>query len=349
MPRKTMLVTGGAGFIGVNASAYFAERGWDVIIFDNLSRKGADKNLDWLRSNRQIRFIQGDIRDAERVNRAVADHEPKAIIHLAAQVAVNSSVSNPRTDFEINALGTLNLLEGIRNHSPGTFLINASTNKVYGALENLDIVERERRYEFKANVEGVSESQPLNFQSPYACSKGAADQYTIDYDRIYGLNTVTLRQSCIYGPHQLGVEDQGWVAWFVIAALSKQRITIYGDGKQLRDVLYVGDLIDCYDRAIQRRAQIGGEVFNIGGGKENTVSLIELLDLIAQHAGEIQAVDTREWRPADQPVFVCDVRKAWNCLGWRPRTGIATGVEYLVEWFGSSMFVSSTLGVESVP
>jgi CDP-paratose 2-epimerase len=331
-----MLVTGGAGFIGVNTCAHFSEHGWDVIVFDNLSRKGADINLSWLRNNYRVDFIKGDVRDSELVSKMFLDRQPEVAIHLAGQVAVTTSVNDPRTDFEINVLGTLNALEAIRRESPETFFINASTNKVYGKLDNLHVVEREGRYEFESKEQGISESQPLDFHSPYGCSKGAADQYTVDYSRIYGLKTVTLRQSCIYGPHQMGVEDQGWVAWFIIAALTDKPITIFGDGKQVRDVLHVSDLIMCYQKAIDNQTKISGEAFNIGGGPENTLSLRELLQLISRFTGKAPATDLQDWRPGDQPVFVCDVSSAENSLEWKPIVDPDTGVMSLIDWFRSN-------------
>jgi len=332
MTGSTMLITGGAGFIGVNTSAFFSRNGWDVIIFDNLSRKGAATNLDWLNKRHDIRLIKGDIRDADLVNRTFRRYQPEVSIHLAGQVAVTTSVRDPRTDFETNALGTLNALEGIRNNSPNTFFINASTNKVYGKMENLGIVEKNKRYEYDSQAKGVSESQPLDFHSPYGCSKGAADQYTIDYGRMYGLNTVTFRQSCIYGPHQMGIEDQGWVAWLIIAVLSDRPISIYGNGKQVRDVLHVDDLIECYQASINRRAEVSGEAFNIGGGLKNTLSLLELLELITQYTGKKPITKIQGWRPGDQPVFVCDLDKANNMLGWQPEINTHTGIESLIDW-----------------
>lgn len=332
VPDRNMLVTGGAGFIGVNASAYFAEHGWNVVVFDNLSRKGSNINLDWLQKNHKVRFIKGDVRDSDLLNKVFRNHQPDVTIHLAGQVAVTTSVQDPRTDFEINALGTLNVLEGIRHYSSETFFINASTNKVYGKLENVNVVEKRGRYEFEANDGGIPESQPLDFHSPYGCSKGVADQYTIDYSRIYGLKTVTLRQSCIYGPHQMGVEDQGWVAWFTIAALNDRPITIFGDGKQVRDVLYVHDLIDCYQKAIEHRELISGQAFNIGGGPDNVLSLLELLELIGRLSGRTPTTIREDWRPGDQPVFVCDLNKAKQQLHWRPSIDPYSGVDGLIKW-----------------
>ena len=233
-------------FIGVNAAEYFADQGWRIAVLDNLSRRGTEENLRWLNDKVKVDFHKLDIRDAAGVERVVRETKPDALLHLAAQVAVTTSVSDPREDFEVNALGTFNVLEAVRKGSPQTFIINASTNKVYGKMEEIEVEERNGRYEYRDQTQGVSESQPLDFHSPYGCSKGVADQYTLDYARIYGLDTVSFRQSCIYGPRQFGIEDQGWVAWFIIAAVSGKQITIYGDGKQIRDVLHVKDVARAY-------------------------------------------------------------------------------------------------------
>ena len=333
MASNTLLITGGAGFIGANAGAFFSEKGWDVVVLDNLSRKGADINLDWLKKNYDVRFIGGDIRDSDLVNRTFRECKPEVTIHLAGQVAVTTSVAEPRRDFEINALGTLNVLEGIRINSPHTFFINAATNKLYGRIESLKLIERDGRYDYESRVRGIDESQPLDFHSPYGCSKGAADQYTIDYARIYGLNTVTFRQSCIYGPHQMGIEDQGWVAWFIIAALSGRSITIYGNGKQVRDVLHASDLVDCYSKAIDHRSKISGQAFNVGGGPENTVSLLELTSLISEFTGRVPIVTTKDWRPGDQTVFECNLDKVKRVLGWYPRVEARAGIKSLIDWY----------------
>lgn len=329
---NTLLITGGAGFIGVNAADYFAARDWRIVILDNLSRRGTEDNLRWLQERHDPHFERVDIRDAAAVARVMREQKPDVVLHLAAQVAVTTSVDNPREDFEINALGTFNVLEAVRQEAPEAFLINASTNKVYGKMESVGVVERNGRYEYRDLPGGVTEDQLLDFHSPYGCSKGVADQYTIDYSRIYGLHTVTFRQSCIYGTRQFGIEDQGWVAWFTIAAVLGKSITIYGDGKQIRDVLHVRDLVRGYEAAIRHRETASGQAFNIGGGSGNTMSLRELLGYLE---GELKLripLQWSQWRPGDQPVFVCDVAKAECLLGWKPEISVQDGVRELSHW-----------------
>jgi CDP-paratose 2-epimerase len=329
---RSILITGGAGFIGVNSALHFARKGWRVSILDNLSRQGAEQNLSWLRGQTNVDFHKIDVRDAESVATVVGSILPDAVLHLAAQVAVTTSVSDPRTDFDINALGTFNVLEAIRKTSPRSFFVNASTNKVYGRMEAIAVEERNGRYEYRDLRSGVSELQQLCFHSPYGCSKGVADQYTLDYSRIYGLDTTTFRQSCIYGTRQFGVEDQGWVAWFAIAAVLGRQITIFGDGKQIRDVLHVDDLARAYEAAIDNRAAARGEAFNIGGGPENTLSLLELLEALQRELRLNIPLQWGDWRPGDQPVFVCDIGKVNERLGWRPVIGVKDGVDSLVHW-----------------
>lgn len=331
-----LLITGGAGFIGINSARHFAERGWQVTVLDNLSRRGTEENLRWLQDQPAIagklQFVRCDIRDRTALESAIATARPEVLLHLAAQVAVTTSVTDPREDFEINARGTFNVLEAVRQHSPETFVINASTNKVYGKLEEIGVTERNGRYEYRDLAGGVSETQQLDFHSPYGCSKGTADQYSLDYARIYGLDTVSFRQSCIYGTRQFGIEDQGWVAWFTIAAVLGKTITLYGDGKQIRDVLHVDDLARAYAAAITHRDQARGQAFNIGGGPANTLSLRELLAHLEQRL-EIQIpIHWADWRPGDQPVFVCNLDKVKQRLGWQPTISVHDGVGQLIDW-----------------
>jgi CDP-paratose 2-epimerase len=328
-----VVIVGGAGFIGSNAAVRFMREGHAVAVIDDLSRVGTDKNLAWLREQGLSDFSKTDIRDAKALDAALAPHrDARAVLHLAAQVAVTTSVVDPRTDFEINALGTFNVLEATRKHCPGALVVFASTNKVYGGLEHLEVKEVNGRYQLTSRPHGISETEPLDFHSPYGCSKGAADQYVIDYSRIYGLRTVALRQSCIYGRRQFGVEDQGWVAWFTIAAKQGRPITIYGDGKQVRDALFVDDLVDLYATCIAKADTVSGKAYNVGGGPENQLSLLELL---ADLENKYQVTIPRTFsatRPGDQPVFVADIRKAERELGWRPKTSVPEGVAILAQW-----------------
>lgn len=333
MPKLT-LVTGGAGFIGCNYAARLLARGEKVIIYDNLSRHGAAENLVWLRQRfgkDSFQLMQGDVREADRIRKAAESAD--AIVHLAAQVAVTTSVTNPREDFEINALGTFNVLEAARASGRNPVVLYASTNKVYGEMEELRVLEDNRRYRYADLPLGVSEAQPLDFHSPYGCSKGAGDQYCRDYYRIYGLPTVVFRQSCIYGERQFGIEDQGWVAWFVIAALTGRQITIYGDGKQVRDILFVEDLLDAYDAAFDHSDTAAGQIYNIGGGPQNVMSIwIDFGSLLEKLLGKSISVKRGDWRPGDQRIYVSDIRKAEQALGWTPRTSVETGIRRLFEW-----------------
>ncbi len=331
------IVTGGAGFIGCNAVARCLGRGETVVIVDDLSRTGADANLEWLRTQGAFAFHRVDLRDRERLTQVIRDHaDAGRVLHLAGQVAVTTSVRDPLGDFEANALGTLNLLEAVRAWAPGAALIYASTNKVYGRLEHRDVVADDDRYRYRDAPAGVSEEEPLDFHSPYGCSKGSADQYVRDYSRIYGLRTVVFRQSCIYGRRQFGVEDQGWVAWFAIAAHTGRPIAIFGDGRQVRDVLFVDDLLDAYDAAFERIDRAAGRVYNVGGGPENAISLLQLLHHLETRLGRPLPVSFHEWRPGDQRVFVSDIGRARVELAWVPNTPWQTGVSTLCDWVAAN-------------
>ncbi len=328
-----VLITGGAGFIGLNAADYFRRKGFEVVTFDNLSRRGTWENLAWLRRQGPVTHFQGDIRNFKEISACVkACGKLDLVLHMAAQVAVTTSVTNPREDFETNALGTFNLLEALRLSGRKPVLIYASTNKVYGGMETERIVERDGRYAYADLPDGVSEEQPLDFHSPYGCSKGTADQYVRDYARIYGLPTVVFRQSCIYGEHQFGVENQGWVAWLIIAAALDLPITIYGDGKQARDVLYITDLIRAFELAFQKADQVGGKVYNIGGGPYLQLSLLELLEILRRKLRKPLVPGFSDWRPGDQKVYISDIRKAQKELGWQPEASVERGVDRLIDW-----------------
>jgi CDP-paratose 2-epimerase len=304
-------------------------------VLDNLSRRGSAANLQWLRDRHgaaAFDFVQADIRDAAAMLDAARGYE--AVYHLAAQTAVTTSVTDPRTDFEINALGTFNVLEAVRRSAPEAVIIYSSTNKVYGGMEDAPAVELATRYILPDYPRGVGEDRPLDFHSPYGCSKGAADQYVRDYGRIYGLNTVVFRQSCIYGQRQMGVEDQGWVAWFVIAAVTGKNITIYGNGKQVRDLLHVDDLVRAFRMATQKIDITRGQVYNLGGGPENTLSIwAEFGPLLTELAGrEIVPAAFADWRPGDQPVFIADVSRAGREWGWQPQVSVREGIARLAQW-----------------
>ncbi|MFQ5691481.1 MAG: SDR family NAD(P)-dependent oxidoreductase [Nitrospinota bacterium] len=328
-----ILITGGAGFIGCNAARRFMSRGDEVVVVDDLSRKGTDLNLAWLREEGSFEFIQADIRDGRAMRDALGRfRDLDAVLHLAAQVAVTTSVADPRADFEINALGTLNVLEAVREAPSDPVVIYASTNKVYGGMDDVAVEERNGRYGYRDLPGGVSEDRRLDFHSPYGCSKGAADQYVRDYGRIYGLRTVVFRQSCIYGYRQFGVEDQGWVAWFTIAAVLGRPIVLYGDGKQVRDLLFIDDLVNAYELAVARPDRVSGRIYNLGGGPENVLSLLELLAMLRELTGGDVAHSFDEWRPGDQRVFVSDIGLAGRDLGWKPEVGAAEGVRRLHGW-----------------
>jgi len=328
------VITGGAGFIGCHSAARLHEAGHEVVVVDNMSRKGAEANLEWLRGRGVTGFVRADVRDARAMHGLMDRHrDADAVLHLAAQVAVTTSVADPRADFEANALGTFNVLEAVRLAAGGRpAVLYSSTNKVYGNLEHVRVVERDGRYAYEDRPDGVDESEPLDFHSPYGCSKGAGDQYVRDYARIYGLKTVVFRQSCVYGTRQFGIEDQGWVAWFCVAVVTNRPFTIYGDGKQIRDALWVGDLVEIYERALERIDGARGEVFNVGGGPANTMSLRELVAKLSDRFGRELRPPYADWRPGDQRVFVADVRKAERVLGWRPKVGVDEGVDRLISW-----------------
>jgi CDP-paratose 2-epimerase len=332
--KKNYFVTGGAGFIGSNYVYRLLERGEKVTVYDNLSRAGAPRNLKWLQEKfgkKAFELVIGDVRDAGQL--AVSARGADVIVHLAGQVAVTTSVVRPREDFEINALGTFNVLEAARLNERNPIFLYSSTNKVYGGMDDVKVVERNGRWEYESLPFGASETQPLDFHSPYGCSKGTGDQYVRDYSRIYGLRSVVLRQSCIYGPRQFGVEDQGWVAWMIIAAVTGKQISIYGDGKQIRDLLHVYDLNDAYDAIIQNIDKVKGEVFNLGGGSENTMSIwTEFGPRLEKLLGKPIPVVRGDWRPGDQKVFVADTRKAEKMLGWKPKYDVDKGVKQLFDW-----------------
>ena len=333
-----LLITGGCGFLGSNLATEAINKGFDLVIFDNLSRIGASQNLDWLRNLGQFRFIHGDIRNTNDVTKIIRDFKPDVIFHLAGQVAMTTSIADPRLDFEINALGTFNLLEAVRIYAPQAAVIYSSTNKVYGDLAQYSYREQETRYECIEKPAGFDEDTPLDFHSPYGCSKGAADQYMLDYARIFDLNTVVFRHSTIYGGRQYATYDQGWIGWFCQQALEKKKglakepFTISGNGKQVRDVLHAFDLIKCYYRAVDKIKIARGKAFNIGGGITNSLSLLELF----QHLEDVLDIEMiykkLAWRTSDQKVFVSDISKAKNILNWEPEVNKFAGIKIMFDW-----------------
>ncbi|MDX1948713.1 MAG: NAD-dependent epimerase/dehydratase family protein [Pirellulaceae bacterium] len=332
------LITGGCGFLGSNIAASLIEQGADVTVFDNLSRRGSVANLAWLRSLGRFEFIHGDTRHAEDLAAAVGGANVHAIFHLAGQVAMTTSLQNPRRDFDVNVGGSINLLEALRTSNPRAVVVYASSNKVYGGLANLPLRETVTRYTPVAEQPGVDEQAPLDFHTPYGCSKGAADQYMLDYARTFGLRTIVLRHSTIYGGRQHATIDQGWVGWFCRQALEVARdpdrepFTICGDGKQVRDLLHVSDAVRCYLAAADRAELGSGEAFNIGGGRENSLSLLELFEILERRLEIRLRFRQLPWRASDQRYFVADCRKAGRLLNWQPRISSLAGIAQTLEW-----------------
>jgi CDP-paratose 2-epimerase len=332
---RPVVITGGAGFIGTNLAHRLLGRGEAVTIFDNLSRPGVERNLRWLRHRHGplLRIETGDVRDAAAVEHVI--WPARRVVHLAAQVAVTTSLDDPLHDFEVNALGTMNVLTALRRTGSSAPLLFTSTNKIYGCLDDVPLTRSGRRYQpadAGLAARGIDESRPVDFHSPYGCSKGSADQYVLDHARSFGLRTAVFRMSCVYGPHQFGTEDQGWVAHFMIRALQGRPITIYGDGHQVRDILFVDDVLDAVDAGFDNMDAITGRAFNIGGGPASAVSLVELLERIGEQTGESPVVHRGPWRTGDQKYYVSDTTRFTALTGWRPRTGVAAGLAALHAW-----------------
>jgi CDP-paratose 2-epimerase len=350
---KPILITGGAGFVGSNLAHRLLSAGHKVRLLDNLSRAGVERNLRWLiETHGDLVDIEvPDLRNFSIIKQAVKD--ASQVFHFAAQVAVTSSLVDPIEDFEINARGTLNVLEAIRAVRNPPPLVFTSTNKVYGNLADLEFVKQGTRYaprDLQIRDRGISENRPLDFHSPYGCSKGAADQYVVDYARTYGIPALVFRMSCIYGPHQQGNEDQGWVAHFVLRSIAGKPITIYGDGMQVRDILFIDDLVDAFLLAQQHMERLAASAFNIGGGSANSISLLELLDLLAElHGGDL-SVRFEDWRAADQRYYVADTSKFSGLTGWKPRVGVHEGVRRLYEWIkkGDEHFTAEPVRVTNL-
>ncbi len=332
MAEHKIFITGGAGFIGSHIAEHYLTKNIRVTVFDNLSRKGTEKNLLYLKKhwNSKLTFIKGDIRSPSRIRRAIPGHS--VVFHTAAQVAVTTSVVNPREDFEINALGTFNVLDAVRRLQSKPVVCFTSTNKVYGKMDDVSVVEKKTRYQYKNKPRGISETQLLDFYSPYGCSKGAAEQYVRDFGRIYNIPCIVFRMSCIYGTRQYGTEDQGWVAHFILSTLRGIPLTVYGDGKQVRDILFVDDLVLAFDKALRNISKTSGNIYNIGGGPRNTLSLLELIAILQRTLKKKVPVSYSHWRPGDQKVYVSDIRKAKKRFKWKPENSPEAGIQKLLEW-----------------
>lgn len=332
------LITGGCGFVGSNLAAHLIRQSEEVIVFDNLSRVGASANLEWLHSLGKFEFVHGDTRDPFALVPKLERRGVRAVFHLAGQVAMTTSMQSPRSDFEINVLGSINLLEAVRRHCPETIVVYASSNKVYGGLAQLNLVEQATRYTPASGGTGVDESAGLEFHTPYGCSKGAADQYMLDYARCFGLKTVVFRHSTIYGGRQYSTFDQGWVGWFCRQAIELQRhpqrepFTICGDGKQVRDLLHASDVVRCYLAAVENAAAACGQAFNIGGGMDNSLSLLELFAILEKRFGIQMRYQSLPWRLSDQRFFVADNGKAQRLLRWEPVITKEAGIEDMIQW-----------------
>lgn len=338
-----LLITGGCGFLGSNLAADALTRGDELMVFDNLSRNGSRSNLEWLTSQGRFAFQHGDIRNRNDVETAVQSFKPDAIFHLAGQVAMTTSIANPQMDFEINVVGTHNLLESVRKHVPKAAVIYSSTNKVYGDLEQYDYEETGTRYRCAQHPRGFDEQVQLSFQSPYGCSKGAADQYMLDYARVFGLNTVVFRHSSMYGGRQFATYDQGWVGWFCQKAVeaaqgNTEPFTISGTGKQVRDVLHGEDMKRLYLAATTHIDQARGQAFNIGGGADNSLSLLELLAMLERITGTPLSYNRLPVRESDQRVFIADIAKAQRLLEWAPQVTALQGVTAMVDWTSKAIY-----------
>lgn len=336
------LITGGCGFIGSNLASEVLKKGEELFILDNLYREGTYANLSWLQSQGKFKFYHADIRISNDVEKIIQDIKPDIIFHLAGQVAMTTSINNPRMDFETNVIGGHNLLEAIRKFSPNSIITYSSTNKVYGDMEDLNYKELETRYVAEGYEQGFNENVTLNFQSPYGCSKGAIDQYMLDYARIFKLNTIVFRHSSVFGGRQFSTYDQGWTGWFIKQALNmkngtlKEPLTISGNGKQVRDLLFIDDLITCYFGAVNHISTTKGEVFNIGGGVKNSLSLLELFKILEDKLSIVINYKQLPWRESDQKVFIADTTKAEKKFGWQPQTDKIYGIEQMINWIQNS-------------
>lgn len=336
-----LLITGGCGFLGSNLAADALSRGDELMIFDSLYRSGSRENLGWMQSQGQFRFEHGDIRNHNDITKVIQTFKPDVIFHLAGQVAMTTSIDNPRMDFEVNVIGTHNVLEAVRLHVPEATVIYSSTNKVYGDLEQYLYCETDSRFECIDKPDGFDELTPLEFHSPYGCSKGAADQYMLDYARIFGIKTVVFRHSSMYGGRQFATYDQGWVGWFCQKAIEAKKgltipFTISGTGKQVRDVLHADDMKSLYFSAVKNIEIAKGQAFNVGGGSANSLSLLELFSLLEKITESNLNYIKLPVRESDQRVFVADIGKANALLGWQPKVDTLQGIKKMIDWVGSN-------------
>lgn len=335
------LIIGGCGFLGTNMAEYLINRNASIIVYDNLYRYGSERNLVHLKNlKNKFAFIKGDIRNQYEIEPVIKKERPDIIFNFAGQVAMTTSIENPMLDFEVNTRGTLNVLESVRKYSPESIVCYSSTNKVYGDLGYLDYKETETRYICKEYPNGFNESIPLDFHSPYGCSKGAADQYMLDYARIFGLKTIVFRHSSIFGVRQFATEDQGWIGWFCQKAYEKKTLNknepfnISGTGKQVRDILFSSDLISCYESAIENISKTKGNVYNIGGGVDNSLSLIELFNYLEGYLEVEMNYSMLPFRKSDQKIFVADIAKAKIDFSWQPKVDTKTGIGEMYTWLG---------------
>ena len=332
------LVTGGCGFIGSNLAAEVLKRGEDLVVFDNLFRFGSNSNLEWLKTKGKFKYYPFDIRNLNDIETVIKEEQPDVVFHLAGQVAMTTSISNPRLDFEINAMGTFNLLDSIRKYSPDTMILYSSSNKIYGDFEDLTFEEKETRYTCKEYPNGFDESLPLNFHSPYGCSKGAADQYLLDFSRIYGIKTVVFRHSSMYGGNQHSTIDQGWIGWFCQKAIdiknktNLEKFTISGSGKQVRDVLHARDVVSLYFTTVDNIEKVKGKAFNIGGGINNSLSLLELFKFLEKELSIKMDFERLPERESDQLFFVADNSKIHKLTGWEPKIHSSLGLKKMISW-----------------
>ena len=333
-----ILINGGCGFLGSNLASFGIENGYDITVFDNLSRFGSEKNLEWLKSIGNIKFVPGDTRNKNDVETIIKDGQFDAIFHLAGQVAMTTSIENPYKDFETNVCGAINVLDSVRKYSNHTHILFSSTNKVYGDLEYLNYNELEKRYECIEYPNGFDEKVCLDFRSPYGCSKGAADQYMLDYYRTFGVKTTVFRHSSMYGSRQFATYDQGWIGWFVekaieqVTNINSDPFTISGDGKQVRDILNNQDMIDLYYSAVNNVDKVAGKAYNIGGGMKESLSLLELFDMLNEMLSIDMEYKKLSWRLSDQKVFVADITKIKNDIGWEPKVSARDGIEKMINW-----------------